>query len=90
MKHPKLEQIMQELCDNLLATYQNQLIAVILFGSQARGDATPDSDFVLLIKIIDKYLFCFSFFCLHKDLELTLCQSFPSAVQLVIFERNNS
>ncbi|MFN8951537.1 MAG: nucleotidyltransferase domain-containing protein, partial [Aphanizomenon sp.] len=36
---------MQELCNNLLETYQDQLIAVILFGSQARGDATPDSDF---------------------------------------------
>jgi predicted nucleotidyltransferase len=38
MKHPKLEEIMQELCNNLLETYQDQLIAVILFGSQARGD----------------------------------------------------
>lgn len=40
MKHPKLEEIMQELCNSLLETYQDQLIAVILFGSQARGDAT--------------------------------------------------
>ncbi|MBE9238158.1 nucleotidyltransferase domain-containing protein [Anabaena aphanizomenioides LEGE 00250] len=55
MKHPKLEQIMQELCDNLLATYQNQLIAVILFGSQARGDATPDSDFDVLIVLKDVF-----------------------------------
>ena len=53
MKHPKLEEIMQELCNNLLETYQDQLIAVILFGSQARGDATPDSDFDVLIILKD-------------------------------------
>ena len=44
MRHPKLEEIMQELCNNLLETYQDQLIAVILFGSQARGEAASDSD----------------------------------------------
>ena len=44
---------MQELCNNLLETYQDQLIAVILFGSQARGDATPDSDFDVLIILKD-------------------------------------
>jgi predicted nucleotidyltransferase len=53
MRHPKLEEIMQELCNNLLETYQDQLIAVILFGSQARGDATPDSDFDVLIILKD-------------------------------------
>ncbi|PPJ63838.1 nucleotidyltransferase domain-containing protein [Cuspidothrix issatschenkoi] len=53
MKHPKLGEIMQELCNNLLETYQDQLIAVILFGSQARGDATPDSDFDVLIILKD-------------------------------------
>ena len=53
MKHPKLEEIMQELCNNLLETYQDQLIAVILFGSQARGNATPDSDFDVLIILKD-------------------------------------
>ena len=44
---------MQELCNNLLETYQDQLIAVILFGSQARGDATPDSDFDVLVILKD-------------------------------------
>lgn len=29
--------------------YQDQLAAVVLFGSQARGDAQPDSDIDLLI-----------------------------------------
>ena len=53
MRHPKLEEIMQELCNNLLETYQDQLIAVILFGSQARGDATPDSDFDVLVILKD-------------------------------------
>jgi predicted nucleotidyltransferase len=53
MRHPKLKEIMQELCNNLLETYKEQLIAVILFGSQARGDATPDSDFDVLIILKD-------------------------------------
>ncbi|MEA5618945.1 nucleotidyltransferase domain-containing protein [Cronbergia sp. UHCC 0137] len=44
---------MQELCNNLIETYEDQLIAVILFGSQARGDATPDSDFDVLIILKD-------------------------------------
>ena len=29
--------------------YQNQLEKIILFGSQVRGDETPESDFDILI-----------------------------------------
>ena len=44
---------MNELRDLLIDTYSDRLIAMILFGSQARGDATPDSDFDVLIVLKD-------------------------------------
>ena len=44
---------MHELRDRLIDTYSDRLIAIILFGSQARGDATLDSDFDVLIVLKD-------------------------------------
>ena len=49
MKHPQQNEIINELRDRMIETYSDRLIAIILFGSQARGDATPDSDFDVLI-----------------------------------------
>jgi len=53
MKHPQRNEIMNELRDRMIDTYSDQLIAIVLFGSQARGDATPDSDFDVLIVLKD-------------------------------------
>jgi predicted nucleotidyltransferase len=53
MRHPHTYEIMNELRDRLIETYSDRLIAIILFGSQARGDATPDSDFDVLIVLKD-------------------------------------
>ncbi len=53
MKHPQRNEIMNELRDRMIDTYRDQLIAIVLFGSQARGDATPDSDFDVLIVLKD-------------------------------------
>jgi predicted nucleotidyltransferase len=53
MRHPQTYKIMNELRDRLIDTYSDQLIAIILFGSQARGDATPNSDFDVLIVLKD-------------------------------------
>jgi len=43
-RHPHLGQIAIALRDNLLNIYGDRLAHLILFGSQARGDAQPDSD----------------------------------------------
>ena len=54
MRHPQTDKIMNELRDRLIETYSDRLIAMILFGSQARGDATPESDFDVLIVLKDR------------------------------------
>jgi predicted nucleotidyltransferase len=53
MRHPHTNEIMYALRDRLLDTYGDRLIAIILFGSQARGDATPDSDFDVSVVLKD-------------------------------------
>ena len=53
MRHPQTYTIMNELRDHLIETYSDRLIEMILFGSQARGDAAPDSDFDVLIVLKD-------------------------------------
>ena len=40
--------LLGELTDRLTAAYGDRLHAVVLFGSEARGDAGPDSDIDLL------------------------------------------
>jgi uncharacterized protein len=44
-----LSQISVSLKEHLERVYQDRLEQVILFGSRARGDAKPDSDFDILI-----------------------------------------
>ncbi|KPQ39759.1 MAG: toxin-antitoxin system antidote component [Phormidium sp. OSCR] len=49
MKHQKLPEII-ELIKNWFNThYSVQVVQIILYGSQARGEANPDSDIDLLI-----------------------------------------
>ncbi len=49
IQHPKLPDILQELRSYLQNIYGDHLNDLILFGSQARGEAEPDSDIDLLI-----------------------------------------
>lgn len=44
-----IKPILSQLCGYLKSTYQNNLKQVILFGSEARGNATLSSDIDILI-----------------------------------------
>lgn len=45
----KLQTILAELGEKLQALYGARLVNVVLFGSQARDDATPESDIDVMI-----------------------------------------
>ncbi len=49
-----LQPILAELKDGLRAIYGDRLRAVVLFGSQARGEATKDSDVDVAV-VLDDY-----------------------------------
>jgi uncharacterized protein len=49
----KLQTILAELKEKLTAEYGSRLVNVILFGSQARGDATPESDIDVMVVLKD-------------------------------------
>lgn len=53
MRHPQVNEIMGELRECFIDNYGDRLISIILFGSQARGDANPDSDFDVLVVLKD-------------------------------------
>ena len=46
---PKISRILRELRKQLDAIYGRRLASLILFGSQARGDAAPASDLDVLV-----------------------------------------
>ena len=46
---PKVKTILAELRSRLEALYGDRLVKLILYGSQARGDAEPDSDIDVLV-----------------------------------------
>lgn len=47
--NPKIQTIMTELHRHFEAIYGDRLVQMVLFGSQARGDAEPESDIDILI-----------------------------------------
>ncbi|MFM2041791.1 MAG: hypothetical protein RLY86_367 [Pseudomonadota bacterium] len=47
--NPAIRPILEELKAGLTALYGDRLDRVILYGSQARGDARPDSDIDVLV-----------------------------------------
>ena len=47
--NPKLKSILDELREALSAHYGERLSKLVLFGSQARGDAEEDSDIDVLV-----------------------------------------
>lgn len=49
MKHPQLEQILTTVKGYLTNLYQDRLQAMILYGSQARGDSHDASDIDILV-----------------------------------------
>ncbi|NEO87728.1 MAG: nucleotidyltransferase domain-containing protein [Spirulina sp. SIO3F2] len=54
ISQPPTFEILDELRDRLSCLYQERLQHLILFGSQARGDATPDSDIDILVVLKDE------------------------------------
>ena len=50
----KMTLILAEFRQNLAALYGARLVDVVLFGSQARGDAVPGSDIDVLIVLKDR------------------------------------
>ena len=46
---PSIRPILAELRRGLEAIYGDRLVQLVLYGSQARGDAAPDSDIDLLV-----------------------------------------
>ena len=49
MRHEKLSQILKEFRERLVEHYGDRLVKVVLFGSQARGDATSGSDIDVMV-----------------------------------------
>jgi predicted nucleotidyltransferase len=49
MKHSQLQPILQKIKQSLIALYQDKIEEIILYGSQARGDAKEFSDIDILV-----------------------------------------
>lgn len=64
---PKLKPILAELKRGLQELYGERLQAVVLFGSQARGEATEDSDVDVAV-VLDDFENAFTESDRHSDL----------------------
>jgi DNA polymerase sigma len=53
MTHPYLTEILAKLRTYLEQEYRDRLVQILLFGSQARGDAEPDSDIDVMVVLND-------------------------------------
>ena len=54
MIHPHLEEILRRIVEELSRLYGERMVEVRLFGSQARREATGDSDIDLLVVLRDE------------------------------------
>ncbi|MGL4500744.1 MAG: nucleotidyltransferase domain-containing protein [Planktothrix sp.] len=55
MQNPNLPLVIQRVKEGLMNYYQDQIEAIILYGSQARGDAKEysDIDFLIILKFLE-------------------------------------
>jgi predicted nucleotidyltransferase len=80
MNRPQLQIILQKVKQSLSKFYQDQLEKIILYGSQARGDATEYSDIDILVVLksainpydeIDKTSEIIADLCLEYDVVIS-------------------
>ena len=55
-QHPYLAEILEKFKQQIKDIYQEQLVKLILFGSQAKQQAKPDSDIDILVVLKDKLI----------------------------------
>jgi len=72
----KAPRILAELKERLSEAYGERLHAVVLFGSEARGDARPDSDIDVVV-VLDKLAGDYG-----DELERGLAAVYPVALRL--------
>ena len=55
MQNPNLPLVIQRVKEGLMNYYQDQIESIILYGSQARGDAQEysDIDFLIILKVLE-------------------------------------
>jgi uncharacterized protein len=57
MRHPYLAGILAEIRTNIELLYSDRLANLLLYGSQARNEATPDSDIDILVALHEPFDF---------------------------------
>jgi uncharacterized protein len=57
MRHPHLAEILAEIRTNIERFYSDRLANLLLYGSQARNEATPDSDIDILVALHEPFDF---------------------------------
>ena len=55
-QHPQLVEILEKFKQQIKNIYQEQLVKLILFGSQAKRQAKPESDIDILVVLKDKLI----------------------------------